>query len=437
MAHQHTHSQLRRQSPVRFYLARLRERLWLKPFLSCLFSVFAVFIACLADGFEIAKALPDISPESLESILSIMSASMLVIAMFAVGAMISAYASASNTATPRALPLVVSDDVSQNALSTFIGAFIFSIVGLVAHLNGLYANAGRFVLFVITLCVFAIVVLSFVRWVDRIARLGRLGHTVDKVETAAHGALQSWARLPRMGASPQSGPHTGQALKTDSVGYVQNIDVAKLQQLAERLDATFDVLAPPGEFITPDRELVRVTRVSGSHETIDCADEVISAFVIGEDRTFVSDPRFGLVVMSEVASRALSPGINDPGSAIDIINSLTRLLIKWARARQASDIDHVEFDRVTMADLNATDLFIDAFKPLARDGAAYIEVGLGLQTSLYALAQTGEADINQAAHTLSDIALRYAEASLTLEEDLHNVRTLAQAISRINDERDG
>jgi uncharacterized membrane protein len=97
---------------------------------------------------------------------------MLVIAVFAVGSMLSAYQSASNVATPRSFSLVVADDVSQNALSTFIGAFIFSIVAQVALMNEYYGNAGRFALFIITVCVFAIVIFNFIRWVDRIARDG-------------------------------------------------------------------------------------------------------------------------------------------------------------------------------------------------------------------------------------------------------------------------
>ncbi|HCM05089.1 MAG TPA: DUF2254 domain-containing protein, partial [Oceanospirillales bacterium] len=160
-------------SLVRFYLARIRERLWIKPLMSCVLSIGAVMIAGIVDGITLGVKLPNVSAEALETMLTIMSSSMLVIATFAVGSMISAYASASGTATPRAFPLIVADDVSQIALSTFIGAFIFSIVGLAAQLNGYYTGAGRFVLFIITLFVFSIVVLAFVRWVDRIARLGR------------------------------------------------------------------------------------------------------------------------------------------------------------------------------------------------------------------------------------------------------------------------
>jgi uncharacterized membrane protein len=59
--------------------------------------------------------------------------------------MISAFSAASNTATPRSFQLTIADDV-KNALSVFIGSFIYSIVALVALKNGYYGRAGHFVL---------------------------------------------------------------------------------------------------------------------------------------------------------------------------------------------------------------------------------------------------------------------------------------------------
>jgi uncharacterized membrane protein len=88
--------------------------------------------------------------------------------------MLSAYTAASTTATPRSFKIVITDDVSQYALSTFIGAFIFSIVATVAMDIGYYNQAGKFILFLITLVFFLLVILTFLRWVDRISRLGRL-----------------------------------------------------------------------------------------------------------------------------------------------------------------------------------------------------------------------------------------------------------------------
>jgi uncharacterized membrane protein len=135
---------------LRFLLTRFRERLWVKPLAVCLLSVGAAFVAKLADDTTLARFVPEIAPDSIETLLSIMAASMLVIATFAVASMVSAYASASSTATPRSFSLVVADDASQNALSTFVGAFIFSIVALTAVKNGCFGTAGIFIRFVLT-----------------------------------------------------------------------------------------------------------------------------------------------------------------------------------------------------------------------------------------------------------------------------------------------
>ncbi|MEN8803766.1 MAG: DUF2254 family protein, partial [Thiogranum sp.] len=158
-------------SRLRFLRNRISERLWVKPLLMCLLSIAASFIARVADHIDISRLVPDITSQSVNTLLSVMASSMLVIATFSVASMVSAYASASSTATPRSFYLVIADDASQNALSVFIGAFIFSIVALIAVENSYYDKSGRFTLFVLTLAIFAIVITTFARWVDRVARL--------------------------------------------------------------------------------------------------------------------------------------------------------------------------------------------------------------------------------------------------------------------------
>ena len=163
---------------VRFIINRIQERLWVRPLFLCLLSIGAVFLAEYADGTSLAQYAPELSPESLDALLTVMASSMLVIATFSVGSMVSAYASASNTVTPRSFSVVVADDASQNALSTFVGAFIFSIVALTALNNHYFETAGLFVLFLLTGFVFGSVIITFVRWVYSIARLGRMGSTI-------------------------------------------------------------------------------------------------------------------------------------------------------------------------------------------------------------------------------------------------------------------
>lgn len=409
---------------IRFFLNRLHERLWVKPLMICLLSIGVAFSAGMADHLAIEWAVPEISSDSIETLLAVISASMLPIAVFAVGAMLSAYMSASNGATPRTFSIVLADDVSQNALSTFIGAFIFSIIALVALMNGYYERMGRFAIFLLTILVFAIVILSFIRWVDRIARLGRLGTTVDKVEMVVANALRMRCQFPVLGGVKATGTNEGSAVHAKVVGYVQRIDAAALQHIAEQNDLHVTVAALPGAFVSPGRPLAYVT---GKQESLEESNlsEIMKAFLIGDNRTFDEDPRFGLIVLGEIASRALSPATNDPGTAIDIIGTLVRLFVIRSEACQREDEPVIEFDRVGVPEISIDDMFDDAFGALCRYSASTLEVAIRLQKAFHSLSLLGDDQIKEMAIAHAQYALRHAELALKLPEDVETIRNVA------------
>lgn len=422
------------------FLESLRERLWVKPLLVSLLSVGAALLASALDATSMGWHVPEISRESVEDLLKIMAASMMGVATFAVASMVAAYSATGNTATPRAFPLVVADDVSQNALSTFIGAFIFSVVALIALMNGYYGQAGRFSLFALTLAVLAFVVFTFTRWVDRIARLGRLGSVVAKVEQATAQALASYRSNPARGGTPLAPGWTGGVpVFADKVGYVQDIDTATLQQVAEKAGWRIAVTAIPGTLALPGRALAMIDSDHGG--AVD-GTPVAAAFTLGPVRKFDHDPRFGLVALAEIAARALSPAVNDPGTAIGIIATLVRLLSTPDHAGEGAangkgklspgeaspgEASKAVHSRIRVALVSPRDMLDDAFTAIARDGAAIIEVGVSLQQALAALAADDDPGLRDAARAHAALALARAELALTLPHDLATLRQAASA----------
>ena len=399
--------------------------MWIRPLAIALLSIAVAFGSKLADGTGLGDVVPEVSAESVETLLDVMASSMLVIATFAVASMVAAYASAGTTATPRTFTLVVSDDVSQNALSTFVGAFIFSIVALTALKNEYFGAAGLFCLFVLTIATFAIVILTFLRWVDRIARLGRLGTTIDKVERAADSALTRRRAAPTLRGVPAATDRAqGHPIYAEKVGYVQHVDVAALQEWAEGCNARVVVAALPGTFAAPGRALAYVRTATAGHP-VTTGEGVVHAFAIRDDRTFDDDPRFGLVVLSEIAGRALSPAINDPGTAIDVIGTLVRLFVRWSAPAPAPSGEAEPCDRVEVPELSVMDMFDDAFTAIARDGAGTVEVSLRLQKALQSLALVGDDTMQHAAVRHARLALRRAERALQLDDDVLAVRIAA------------
>ncbi|SFA73365.1 Uncharacterized membrane protein [Poseidonocella pacifica] len=400
------------RSRVAFIIRRLRSRLWIKPIGYAVAAVGSVFLAGACDALDWQEYVLNISDETIEKLLSVISASMLGVATFAVTSMVSAYASASGRATPRAFALVISDGQTQTALSSFIGAFIFSVVGIIAIRVGSFGEVGRFALFVLTVLIFAWVVLTFVRWVDRIARLGRLGNTIQKVDDAARDAFDQWPRSAPLGARPSNDVPEGTEVFPDRIGFIQHVDMEALQQWAEKSETRVHLLARPGAHVHPERPLLCV---EGAAEDLDAARKTV---LIDGERSFATDPRFGLIVLSEIASRALSPAVNDPGTAIDIVTRMARILHDWAGKEPVDP----ECDRVYVAPLNANDLLEDGFAALSKDGVGSVELGIWVQKSLGIVMRARDPDLRAAAERQARISADRAEAALTFEPDRERMR---------------
>ena len=405
-----------------FYFKRLTENLWFKPLIFCLLSIMGALVAKLADGTFLTDIAPDIKYNSLDDLLSTLSNSMLVIAIFAVGSMIAAFAAASANATPRSFKLIVADDVSQNALSIYIGSFIFSIVASVAFKNGYYGKAGRFVLFLLTLAVFLLVIITFIRWVERISKLGRLEHTIQKIEDVTTKTFKKRIKTRLMGGSPIiEREDKGLPIYSDEIGYIQHVNMEKLQEMASKLKVIITLNCMPGTFVSPDRMIAFI--VTGEKDIpLDDKEKLSKAFIIDKTRSYYADPRFGLIALSEIASRALSPAINDPGTAVSIINSYVRLFHLWFRKNNIGASPDVRYTRIEVPEILAEDILQDAFRPIARDGASNIEVMVHMQKALTSIYSFVPKSVKQIVIKNAKEAYERAEKSFTYEGDLERLK---------------
>lgn len=400
------------------YFHNLREQLWFRPLLFCLVSVGAALLAHQADGTTLDTLVPKIKTESIKGLLNTISSSMLVISIFAVASMLSAFSSASNTATPRSFKIVVTDDLSQNALSVFIGSFIFSIVATVALDNGYYGKSGIFILFLSTLSLLALVILTFLRWVNGISRLGRLEHTISKVESVAAKSLATHIKNPFLNALPLTTPLLdGQSVLSNFVGYVQHIDMAALQTLATQENLKIQLNCLPGDFIHKNFAIISF-KASQDIDLEVLGQKINDAYHVGDTRWFEEDPRFGFIALSEIASKALSSGINDPGTAIQIIGSHERLFFLWNESSESDQENEILYDCLTVPKILMADFFDDAFRPISRDGAGNIEVMLRLQKVFKSIETINDEDIKKLAIQYSKDAYKRAELSMKFKPDI-------------------
>ncbi|EHK72884.1 hypothetical protein PPL19_01535 [Pseudomonas psychrotolerans L19] len=405
-------------------LRGLQRRLW---FRATLFSVAGVATALLALLLRdhIPTTLPaKVGADAVDKILTIIASSMLAVTTFSLSTMVTAYNAAASSVTPRAYPLLLEDSTTQNALATFLGSFLFSLVGIIALSTGLYGDNGRVVLFAVTLVVILLIVFTLLRWIDHLSRLGQLDATSDSIEDAARHSLQRWLAQPYLDgvAAPVDEPARGRPVMADRTGYLQRVDMPLLADLCGD-QGRLRLAVLPGAFLDPAQPLLWVEGLPPEKD-----QRLRAAFTLDARRVHDQDPRFGLTVLGEIATGALVPSRSDSGTAIAILGRAQRLLTTLTEPREAVE---PRYPRIEVPDLSLDDLFDDFFLPVGRDAAPLVEVGMRLQKALARLAVQGDARIRRECLRHSRLALARAEATLGQAEDRVILQQLAADVERL------
>lgn len=410
-------------SKWRLLLKELFEKLW---FVAVLYAALA--LTTNAAAIVIGPLLPEglgasLGADAVEAVLTILASSMLSVVTFSLGIMVSAFVGAAGAVTPRATALLKTDRTTQRVLATFLGSFLYSLIGIIALNAGVLTENDRLVLFFVTIIVVAIVVIAILRWIAHLTVFGLMTDSIGKVEQAARRALADRIEAPYLGGHGHSGPPPTEAhpICQTQVGYVRYVHMEGLQDYADDMGCQIYLAALPGSFVHPGAIIAYVLG-DLPEETA----KISSAFTIGTTRSFDQDPRFGLAVLAEIAERALSPAINDPGTAIDILGRAVRLFSALAEPRDPELL----FPNIWVPALTLQDMMEDIFPPIARDGASLYAVQIRLQKSLRALAQIAPGRFGKLALTHSEYALTRCRPS-QLAHEFAALETVSNQIAEI------
>ncbi|MDH2067211.1 DUF2254 domain-containing protein [Pantoea sp. GD03673] len=407
-------------SKTRWLILRLTRQLWFRSSLFAVLAIITALVAIALGPFIPVSVSGIVGSDAVDKILTILASSMLAVTTFSLNIVVSAYNSASSSVTPRATVLLLEDGTTQNVLATFIGSFLYSLVGIIALGMGAYGTQGRVVLFFVTLVVIATIIVTLLRWIQHLAQFGCMSDTSHRVEEATTLALHDRLREPCMGCSAWNGvlPEgiAPQRIFHPQTGYLQHVDLQHLSDFAQENDCHLYLTAQPGSFVHNGAPLLWCDQ---SLEEDDI-QRLCNAFTLGEQRSFEQDPRFGLCVLSEIASRALSPAVNDPGTAIDIIGRAVRLFTLPPH----TDSVTAHYPRLFMQPAQICDMFDDIFTGIARDGAALVEVQLRLQKALHSLAVISPHRYAADAQRHALLALTRANHAMSCEADKQAVKVL-------------
>lgn len=246
-------------SPIRLRIlwSRIRRTLWFTPALYAVIALLVLSTAPLAGRMLPSDVNSLIGLDGVYDLLDVLSNSLLAVSIFSLGIMASSLQAAAGAATPRARPLLTEDRTAQNAISTFLGGFIYGIVGLVGLSTNYYGDEAKVILFLVTCAVIMAVIVALIRWVGRLSNLGDVSEVIDLVEQAADRAFAADAAEPWLGGVPMTElPEGRSAVLPDRMGFVQAINVAELARLADEWEIDLYVAARPGAYADPNRPLL-------------------------------------------------------------------------------------------------------------------------------------------------------------------------------------
>lgn len=402
--------------------------------------------------------------DDARTILSVVATAILGVAGVTFSITMVAVSFASSNYGPRLINNFMRDKGSQYTLGTFIGTFVYCLTVLTnlhgpmtsdsgQELDAFIPNLSISMALLLTFCSISMLIFYIHHITETINIeniISGIGHNlknritelfpnrdtdipmVDDVDfdTAIHGMVV-------------------QEICAESIGYIQTIDMDSLSKLAREKDLLISIHYRPGDFTTTHDRLMSIWTSSPAEIPQDALRECIAT---GQERTEHQNLLFLVEQLSEVIARALSPGINDPYTAISCMNWFRTALMEflyqgnltaehpdegqdefdWNRAR--IQLRPVEFSRVCSVMFDHTRQYVAADRnttlhALALIGECAWHAGPGPARELLLthLLKLHDCSIGYLSDTreAADITQRYEDAMriVTSEIDINRIRT--------------
>ena len=281
-------------------------------------------------------------PEGAAGVLSAIAGSMITIAGLVFSLTLVALTLASSQFGPRLLRNFIRDRVTQFVMGTFLAAFLYSLFVLRTIRRG---DGSEFVPHVSVTISVVFAVAGLVMLVYFIHHLATSIQADTLIARVAADLVAVTDRLypEEIGdetatpPSPQPSAPTGEYVPVHGKGdgYIQVIEAHALVRVANEHDLVIELLHRPGHYVMAGLALARIWPADRATDEVKRAVE--ASFIRGAMRTPAQDVEFVINQLVEIALRALSPGINDPFTAVTCIDRLASGLARLARRKTPSE----------------------------------------------------------------------------------------------------
>lgn len=318
------------QTYLKNLLEKLSLNIWLIPLAMMLAGIVAAAGSLHLDQIVSAAAksrLEWFGPGNVvgtRALLSTLTAALVTVVGVVFSVIVVVLTLASSQFGPRLIRNFMRDRVTQVVIGLFMASFTYNVV-LLGALDGA-AAAAQFPQITssssIVLALFAIS--GFVFLIHHVATSIRAEHLIEEVADDFRLAIDTLIRQAASGDNQLAAPSAPSApavrISAPRSGYVQAVDYRRILEAAEDKGATVFMRIKPGHFVLEGSEIAIVDEALADPDGF--SRDIANAVIIGNEASPEQDVEFAVRQLVDIAVRALSPGINDPHTAIVCIDHL-------------------------------------------------------------------------------------------------------------------
>lgn len=330
-----------------FEWSELKATFWFIPVIIILSSILLATGLIYLDGivdFEqkgIARFFFVSSSDSARSILTTIAGAMMGVAGTVFSITLVALTLASSQFGPRLIKNFMYVRLNQIVLGAYVSTYLFCLLVLNA------VKDGDDYIFIPSLSILASIIAAIINIILLIVFIHQIAISIqaDKVisDISDYISQQVTKLFPeKMGEGKEeeehiinpttfSGYQNRISIKSPKSGYLQYIDSESMMEVITQKDSLLELHFRPGDHLVAGLQIGLL--FSNSLWVEDEMEKILSQIVIGKTKTSQQDLEYSIHQLVEIASRALSPGINDPYTAIACIDNLTSTMSYLAQAK--------------------------------------------------------------------------------------------------------
>lgn len=277
------------------------------------------------------------SEENARTILSTLAGSIISLTVFSFSMVMIVLNTASASLSPRVIPGLITRKSHQLVLGFYLGSIIYSIIMLINIKQTAGGDVSIPALGVFFSLVFGLISLAlFVYFIHSISKAIQVDNVLNDLFKDTKGVIKSIiSRQEEHNISQFPDFSDWYSIKSKTEGYFKGVHADKLCDILAQEDLKLFIAVNQGYFTVKGYPFLKSDKdLTNNPELI---EKLLDCFIFYVEEYISDHYRYGLTQISEIAVKAMSPGINDPGTAVKAIDMLSILLIERLKI---SDINY-------------------------------------------------------------------------------------------------